>query len=287
MQAKAVSRRWILSSEDTRQRLIAWPTVLMTFILPSLWFYCIYLASIERMSSGLVMVLGSLIAYSMFTPMHDAAHRAVSRNTLFNTFIGHFASIVLLTNYMGFRAMHLLHHRYTNNSKLDPDFWSGKGPFYLLPFRWLTQDLHYYYLIFKSLFSGGLLSAPDAARVAFSILPVVLIQGLLATWIVEVWGWEVFLWQWFLPARVAVGLLAFGFDFIPHFPYSTTAKENKLQATRAIDSKFLTWVMLGQNYHLIHHLFPAVPFYRYRSVYKKNEALLKDRGAVLSLLPGN
>lgn len=46
--------------------------------------------------------------------------------------------------FAAFKRMHLLHHKHTNDEHLDPDVWAAKGPFYLLPLRWITVELSYY-----------------------------------------------------------------------------------------------------------------------------------------------
>jgi len=41
----------------------------------------------------------------------------------------------------------------------------------------------------------------------------------------------------------------------------------------------VTWLWLFQNYHSIHHLFPRVPFYRYRAVFDRIADIMAARGA--------
>lgn len=90
---------------------------------------------------------------------------------------------------------------------------------------------------------------------------------------------------WVLPARLAIFLLAFSFDYLPHRPHRVTAAENRFLATRIVDSRVLEVVLLAQNYHLIHHLYPAVPFYRYRQVWTAEEHVLREKGAPITRLP--
>ena len=45
-----------------------------------------------------------------------------------------------------------------------------------------------------------------------------------------------------------------------------TTKRKRGQETRLIDIPALTVPMLGQNHHLVHHLYPRVPFYRYAAL---------------------
>ncbi|CAM5734605.1 Flavohemoprotein [Mycolicibacterium aubagnense] len=47
-----------------------------------------------------------------------------------------------------------------------------------------------------------------------------------------------------------------------------------------------TPLMLSQNYHLVHHLHPSVPFYRYTKTWRRNEEAYLDRGAAISTVFG-
>ena len=55
-----------------------------------------------------------------------------------------------------------------------------------------------------------------------------------------------------------------GHDFLPHFPHETLAKDDRYQSTsnRVGMEWLLTPLFVYQNYHLVHHLYPTVPFYR-------------------------
>jgi fatty acid desaturase len=48
----------------------------------------------------------------------------------------------------------------------------------------------------------------------------------------------------------------------------------------------LTPVLLFQNYHLIHHLIPTVPFYRYGRIWRAKKDFLIANGAAVSYLDG-
>lgn len=73
------------------------------------------------------------------------------------------------------------------------------------------------------------------------------------------------------------------FDYIPHRPHKISGKENPYLATHITKGPFgvkdLDIILLFQNYHLIHHLWPSLPFYKMGRVFHKHERELKDRGA--------
>ena len=47
---------------------------------------------------------------------------------------------------------------------------------------------------------------------------------------------------------------------------------------------WLTPLFVYQNYHLVHHLHPSVPFYRYVRAWRRNEQAYLDRNAAISTL---
>ncbi len=50
--------------------------------------------------------------------------------------------------------------------------------------------------------------------------------------------------------------------------------------------RWASLAMLYQNYHLVHHLHPVVPFYRYIAVWRKNEEHYLEGDPALSTLGG-
>ena len=83
---------------------------------------------------------------------------------------------------------------------------------------------------------------------------------------------------WILPAFIAQALLAFAFDWLPHHPHNEKARYLN---TRVVDIPGLNTILLGQNYHLIHHLKPRIPFYDYKKVYQENLDTLKQKGVYI------
>jgi ring-1,2-phenylacetyl-CoA epoxidase subunit PaaE len=47
-----------------------------------------------------------------------------------------------------------------------------------------------------------------------------------------------------------------------------------------------TPLMLSQNYHLVHHLHPSIPFYRYLPTWRRNEEAYLERDAAISTVFG-
>lgn len=216
------------------------------------------------------LLLAALAAYLGFTPMHDAAHQAVGRHRWLNAVVGRLAALPLAAPYPAFRYLHLEHHKHTNDPARDPDHYSGRGPAWLLPWRWLTQDLDYYRRYVCAGRSRG-----EYLEVASTVGAMLALMGALL-WLGH-WQWVVF--GWALPARIAATGLAYAFDYLPHRPHVVLGRDDRYRATSMRPARWLTPILVCQNHHLIHHLYPAVPFYRYPAVWRDREAEIRARGA--------
>ena len=91
-----------------------------------------------------------------------------------------------------------------------------------------------------------------------------------------------------LPVRIAVMFLGFAFDYLPHHGLRHTPLEDRFKTTRnrVGAERLLTPLLLYQNYHLVHHLHPLVPFHRYLAVWFRNEETYLRGGPALSTVRG-
>lgn len=80
---------------------------------------------------------------------------------------------------------------------------------------------------------------------------------------------------WLVPAIVAVVVLAFAFDFLPHYPYD---RRERYFDTRIQPGAVRNALLLGQNHHLIHHLWTTIPWFRYQPVFVAIRDDLARRG---------
>ncbi|WP_437596221.1 fatty acid desaturase [Sorangium sp. So ce590] len=258
-----------LASGLLQTRPIEWPTLALFAGSCALWAAAVY-AGVTGWVSAAPAVLGAAVAaYAAFTPMHEAAHRSLARSALLNGVVGRLSGLLLMAPFLAVRHFHIEHHKHTNEEDRDPDHWSGRGPWYLLPLRWATQDLHYYYLFLRSYRAQKRSERIETIATLAAMLALVALAFGLG------YG-ELALLYWIVPARMAIFFLAFAFDYLPHYPHGVTAAQNRYRATRAIDSALFNVLLFGQTYHLIHHLYPAVPFFRYRTVWKyQREELMK------------
>ena len=100
-------------------------------------------------------------------------------------------------------------------------------------------------------------------------------------------GYEL-LWGYVVPQRIGIVILAWWFDYLPHNGLEATQREDKYRATRVRvgGEALLTPLFVYQNYHLVHHLHPSVPFYRYVRAWRRNEQAMRlGRPLPRSVLP--
>lgn len=240
---------------------VAWPSLLLAAAALGAWATGLWLGASGVAPAAAAVALCALAAYVAFTPMHDASHRSLfARARWGNELVGRVVALPLWAPFPMFRYVHLEHHKHTNEDGADPDAWSGGGRRWTLPLRWLTQDLHYVGWYARA---GRPRRELVDATLSFGAM-LALAGGLLAAG----YGREVLLF-WVLPSRLAVGVLAFAFDWLPHRPHRVSAREDRLRATSATEGRLWYVLSLGQSLHLVHHLYPGVPFYRYATLWRE------------------
>lgn len=240
---------------------VAWPTILL-LVFAFILFGASSFAYIKGvLPLGWAMLLNAIASYMAFPVAHDATHSAVFSNRKMNDWAGRLAMTLLEPGpfFQVFRFIHMKHHRFTNDPDKDPDVYSGKGPAWLLPFRWLTLDFVY----FKTYLSPEAFKkrpANERREFCFCVLFFIVVIAAV-TWA----GWlHYYLLLFFIPTRIAKLIIIIAFDFLPHYPHEVFAKEEPFRSTsnRVGHEWLLTPLFLYQNYHLVHHLYPAIPFYR-------------------------
>ncbi len=208
-------------------------------------------------------IINGVLAYWIFSVAHDGIHRAISSISWLNETVGGIGLFFLLP-YAPMpvaRWIHLQHHRFTN-AEADPDRFTHDSPAWQIPIRWSNFDLYYLVYFAKH---GGKVRDKNLALVLGYVAAVVAVVVVAS---VAGYGYEI-LMLWLLPTRIALFLVASVFVFLPHYPGVVTQEEDPFMAStmRVGWEWLLTPLLVYQNYHLIHHLYPTVPFYRIHDVW--------------------
>jgi len=285
-----------LSDEERQvsQRLsgdFAWPTVVLLVVMVGIELGVIVAWRLGSMPLLAGMFINSLASYGLYTVVHDAVHRLISgrgaRGERWDTVCGTIAAQLILLDFAGHRASHLRHHAHTNTER-DPDL-GAKGPMAALPIKWLVSNI---ILLLVALPGGAHLANGLMRRLGANAATDGVEDSLLAAqrWAVRVGVLAVLVsiplgvvvpvvFLWIVPARLTFLYLAFFFAWLPHFPYEETGRFHNTRITLFPGS---TWLLLQQDRHLIHHLYPSIPWYRYRAAHRALDELLRERGAVVA-----
>lgn len=263
---------------------IAWPTVALAVAMLVLWGLATWGALTGNASAWVTIPVHAFVSFAMFTVLHDAAHRGIGKVRVANEILGRVA-VPFVASYASFplfRHIHLTHHRFVNEGHdVDPDSWMVHGPAWQLPLRWMVVDLHYaaFYLKgWRDRPRKEIVESIGVAAFAITAITALVVAGL---------GPELLL-LYVVPQRIALMVLAWWFDWLPHHGLDGTTTNRRLQSTRNIIGAewLLTPVLFGQNYHLLHHIHPIVPFYRYVQAWRNGEEAYLAHDPALSTVSG-
>ena len=264
---------------------LAWPTVWLFLGGVGLWIGSSAAYVEDVWPWPVSAVLNWIAVFMLFTVMHDASHRSVSTNERVSTWLGRISAFFLVPNagFKLFRFVHMQHHRFTQtDDRQDPDYYSSHGPRWVMPLRWATQDLGYF-----RFYLPRLRKRPRGEKVELAVT-LALFAAVSAAAIATGHAFE-WLVLWILPSRLAILSLGFAFDWLPHHdldPPGSPPDQFKGTRNRIGLEWLVSPLMLYQNYHLVHHLHPLVPFYRYIAVWRRNEDEYLDREPPLSTVFG-
>ncbi len=277
-----LQRRFEQLGRGTAQRLsggFAWPTVLL--------FFCV-LAGVSGiaalvlngwLSYWVAIPLDAFLIYLIFTPLHEAVHDNIVprawRFRLVERIIGHISGFVLLAPYPGFRALHLHHHQHTNDPAEDPDYWVKSDNYLMVILRCMVIQPVYIAHLWK-------IARDPMTKRAFwyEMLYVAAYIPLIGAAYALGFGNELML-LWVLPAYFGVVLCPLMFDWPVHHPHSERGRY--VDSAILLFPKPIRWltdlVFCGHAYHLMHHLYPRMPFYHYGTAYYALERELAALGA--------
>lgn len=205
---------------------------------------------------------------------HQAAHYRMYRARWLNDLVGRLCGTPLGVSMLTYRVIHRIHHNHLYEP-IDPDLplMAGypRGRMYLL--RKLGKDLlglttlkNYAYFLGKP----GQSQAPTddtslaLRRAARSDRRLILYVHLLLWTVLGVTGaWRTYLLLWFLPLVTLLQMLLRLRAVCEHG--APTDLQTPLRAARTTLAPFwIRWLLFPHhmNYHVEHHLYPAVPHYR-------------------------
>ena len=198
------------------------------------------------------------------TVIHDACHQSAHRNRVINAILGHVSALMLVFAFPVFTRVHLQHHAHVNDPENDPDHYvSTGGPLWLLPVRFLYHEVFFFQ---RQLWRKNELLEWFLSRLFVAVIFYISVQYHFLGYILNFW---------FIPSAVIGLTLGLFFDYLPHRPHQ---ERDRWKNARVYPNRILNLLIMGQNYHLIHHLWPSIPWYNYQPTYYVMKPLLDEKG---------
>ena len=219
---------------------------------------------------GWICFVANVIALHLSgTVIHDASHNSAHPNKIVNSVFGHGSALMLGFAFPVFTRVHLQHHGNVNDPQNDPDHYvSTGGPLWMIAARFFYHEIFFFkrrlwrkWELLEWFLSRLFLVTVVALGIHFGFIDYVLNY-------------------WFAPSLVVGIALGLFFDYLPHRPFKERSRWNN---ARVYPGKLLNILILGQNYHLVHHLWPSIPWYNYQSAYYATKPLLDSKGCDQSL----
>jgi fatty acid desaturase len=266
----------------------AWPTIILFFICAGFILGSTWAAIYGYISYLAACFINGTAGYFLFSPMHDAIHSSLGRSKQLNLWVGRI-SFLFYSSLVAFELMRFIHFRHHRNANSDEDEADGviqSGPGWFRPLKWPFLDLIYAWKYFGQ---GYWKERPKSEK--RNIIIMALITLVMWPWLVINGYLMELLMLWIIPQRISFFLIAFIFVYLPHVPNDVSEQDNAYRATSIREGMewLLSPLMMYQNYHLVHHLYPNVPFYRLVKIWnsKLDEHLSHDPAivSVLGLYP--
>ena len=271
-----------------------WGEVQYRMIATFLAFTACWLAVIVAGVSGVVplwlgLILNSFFATTFYMPMHEATHKNImgrsTKTRVLEEIIGRLCSIPTGMEFTAHRASHMRHHAHTNDPTRDPDHFTS-GRLRDLPKKFYGMTMLSAFLLVFAVVKPARVLLPLSLREKLSgrdgskeegkaqLLYWVITTTVLGACLATGHGLAA-LCLWWIPARIQFCWLIFIFAWYPHHPANETSRYRHTRVAVFPGSGVL---IRGHDYHAIHHLYPRVPHYRLRAVWKELSSDLVRRG---------
>jgi fatty acid desaturase len=277
----ALTRKIVLNREDLRDDVMAltklqpWRSLLA---VAHQWFWiCLSLVCGIAFNHWAVYLLAGLVIvtrqHALGVLMHEGVHYALHRSRKWNDFISNlFCAFPVGMSTALYRDYHLKHHRHLNTEK-DPQLVSNDGhKTWIWPKKkseaakvFLGDALGLNGLSFAPIFIPWMVvpnifsKTKTPRKEVFGFFAFVLGVGILLSFSSN---WITILLMWFIPLATVMNVIFRIRGIAEHF---CIADRDELDATRTVLPTTFEKIILAPlsvNFHLEHHLFPSVPFYR-------------------------
>jgi beta-carotene hydroxylase len=267
---------------------VAWPTIAFAAFLLVVQASLLWLGLNGTASVWwLTLPLGAC-AYLAYTPAHEAIHRNIVRSRRFdplNRVIGWWAAIGTGMSWPVLLRTHLAHHAHTNSAE-DPDAFVQGSLHRLLALGALSVATNlipvpvWGWIYSKNVPRLGYLDGWKVMSVReWRQHQVTHTIMCLLVWALVLSGYGAAVFALYVvPATIGRLLMGIFLSWLPHRPFATG---DRYSAATLHRGKLRALASVGHSLHLMHHLWPRVPFYRYGKLYRELAPTLHERGVEL------
>lgn len=211
----------------------------------------------------------SLAAFNLsFTIWHECVHNTTSTSRAVCGAVGTATSFFMFfPGYFTLRREHLMHHKYQGDPERDPVWPRVQCPPWRFPLRllrvvlWDPQPPNP-----ERRLSWGERIADGVTLAAF----LAAAGGAVAAGL-----WRELLAVWIVPRLLIAPIHAFYVCYLPHAAGGPLFYRTFRIVLRNPFTRYLT---VYHSYHGLHHLWPNIPWYRYRRVFAERRAELEAQG---------
>jgi beta-carotene hydroxylase len=236
-------------------------------------YLSLHVANLTLTFAGLlplpVAFLVGLAAFNLsFTIWHECVHNTVASSRWICSVIGSLTAFIMIyPGYFFQRREHLLHHKYEGDPEKDPVFYRVQCTPWMFPIHLLLATLRSPQPVNpERQFRPGELWSDRAGYVfCLAIVVAVLAKGM----------WAPLLAAWIMPRVMMIPIHAFYVCYLPHHGRGAYMYQTYRIVLRNPVTNYLT---LFHAYHGLHHIWPGIPWHRYRQTFYARRKELEARG---------
>jgi fatty acid desaturase len=261
----------------------AWPTLALEIGLFALFAASTSAAVAGRIPLWAGAAINTVFIYALYTVVHEAVHANISSRSKHLRWVDLVAGVMACAPLWLFfhhhRRQHMVHHARTNMDD-DPDIYA-RGSFAGWLFVRLPKTLLAYFnplALHRECGRFGLTGRETRITMATFAAYAAVLAGLINLG----YGLEVLV-LWFIPWWIGQTVMLTLFTWVPHHDHHETGRYRNTRVSLFPGGNIL---LLGQNYHLIHHMIPSIPYYAYERSFEEMRPLLEKHGVrIEGLLP--
>ena len=228
---------------------------------PALWAAGVAVTLTPAWPLGVALSALALNAFVLL--LHEGMHGVLFRRRQLNRWAGVALGSCVLVGFTAYRVMHLRHHRYLGDRR-DPDDYDNysNSPRLVWAMHFVRLSLGaYLYVLLMPLLAARHSRRAERRRVAveYAVLAAIWTAAALLV------PFHLLLWGWLVPlALVAAMTNVRGFT-----QHGIADSHDPFTASRSMHpNPVVSFLLLHENLHLEHHLFPEVPSYNLTAVHR-------------------